>query len=88
MTRTVRDVLGDPESWPNYREGAWVMPLLRGANIVAARETEPDELRIAKDARGKVFHSTFFIADRDVRQRLLEILQPGRLLRDCLDHEL
>lgn len=88
MTRIIRDVLGEPESWPNYRAGGWGMPLLRGATIVGAREAEPDELRIVIDARGQILHSTFVIADRDVRHRLLEILQPGVLLEDSLNHAL
>jgi len=61
------------------------MPVLRGATIVAAQEAEPDELRVIVDARGQLLRSTFVIADRDVRQRLLAILQPGVLVRDCLD---
>ena len=64
------------------------MPLLRGATIVGAREVEPDELRVVINARGQVLHSTFVISDRDVRQRLLEILQPGFKLEDCLDQAL
>ena len=86
MIRTIRDVLGDPESWPNHREGGIGMPPLGGATIVAAREAEPDELRIVIDANGQILHSTFVIADRNVRQHLLEILQPGLLLEDCLSH--
>ena len=62
------------------------MPLLRGATIVGAREAEPDELRVVIDARGQVLRSTFVISDRDVRQRLLEILQPGVLLEAGLNH--
>ena len=88
MTRTVLDVLGDPESWPNYRQGGMLMPLLRGALIVSAREAEPDELRMIIEARGQLLHSTFVIADRDDRQRLLEILQPGTKLMDCLSQSL
>ena len=88
MAQTVRDVIGDPASWPDYREGGMRMPLLRGATIVGARETEPDELRLVIDARGQVIHSTFVIADRDVRQRLLKILQPGTLLEDSLNQSL
>jgi hypothetical protein len=88
MTRKIRDVLGEPESWPNYRAGGSAMPLLRGATILAAREAEPDELRVAIDARGHILHSTFVIADRDERHRLLEILQPGMLLEEGLDHPL
>ena len=64
------------------------MPLLRGATIVAASEQEPDELRIVIDARGKILHTTFIVADRDVRHRLLAILQPGLLLEDSLNQAL
>ena len=88
MTRTIRDVLGAPESWPNDRNGGLGMPLLRGATIVSAIEAEPDELRIAIEARGQMVHSTFVIADRDDRHRLLEILQPGLDLKACLDQAL
>jgi hypothetical protein len=85
MPQTVRDLLGDPQAWPDYRTGGMGMPLLRGATIVGAREVEPDEIRIIIDAHGQILHSTFFIADRDVRQSLLRILQPGAKLEDCLD---
>jgi len=64
------------------------LPLPRGATIVGAREAEPDELRIVIDARGKLLHSTFVIADRDERHWLLEILQPGMLLEHGLNHAL
>jgi len=84
MARTIRDVLGAPDTWPNYRNGGWGMPLLRGATIVSAIEAEPDELRIAIEARGQMMHSTFVIADRDERHRVLEILQPGLELEVCL----
>jgi len=86
MKRTILDVLGDPESWSTYRSAAWNTPLLRGATIVSAFEVDPDELRIAIEARGQMMQSTFSIADRDVRHRVLEVLQPGRKLAECLDH--
>lgn len=88
MAKTVRDVLGDPGSWANLRQGGTHMPLLRGATIVGARESEPDELRVVIEARGRDLHTTFVIADRDVRQRLLEILKPGLLLDDILNQSL
>lgn len=88
MTRTMRNELGDPESWPNYRNGAWGRPLLQGAIIVSASEAEPAELRVAIEADGQMMHSTFVVADRDVRHRILEILQPGLQLADCLDQAL
>ena len=84
MTKTVLNVLGDPESWPSNRQGGMLMQLLRGASIVAAQEIEPDGLTVIIDARGQLLRSTFVIADADVRKRLLEILQPGLLMRDCL----
>ena len=85
MAKTVRDIIGDPATWSNYAEGNMSMPILRGAKIVGTRESEPDELRVVIDARGRALHSTFVVADRDVRQRLIEILQPGLLLDDCLN---
>jgi len=88
MSQTVRDVLGDPKSWPDYRTGGMAMPLLRGATIVSAREVEPDEIRIVIDAHGQSLHSTFFVSDRDVRQSLLRVLRPGVTLEDCLNQPL
>ena len=88
MAKTVRDVIGDPASWSNYRQGGMSMPILRGATIVGTRESEPDELKVVIDARGRSLHSTFVIADRDVRQRLIDILKPGLLLEDCLTQPL
>jgi len=88
MTKTVRDVLGDPETWPNHRNGVWGRPVLRGATIVNAGEGEPDEVRVTIEADGQMMHSNFVIADRDVRHRLLEILQPATILEDCLKQTL
>ncbi len=88
MAKTVRDIIGDPTTWSNYGEGGMGMPLLRGATVIGTRESEPDELRVVIDARGRALHSTFVIADRDVRQRLIEILKPGLLLEDCLNQPL
>ena len=88
MTGTMRDLLGDPESWPNYRNGMWGRPVLRGATIVNAGEAEPDEVRVTIEADGQMMHSNFVIADRDVRHRVLEILQPGLALEGCLDQAL
>jgi len=88
MAKTVRDIIGDPSSWSNYQEGGMAMPLLRGATVIGTRESEPDELRVVIDARGRALHSTFVIADRDVRQRIIEILKPGLLLDECLNQPL
>jgi hypothetical protein len=85
MEKTIRDVLGGPESWPNYRNGMWGRPDLNGATIVNAGEAEPDEVRVTIEAAGQMMHSNFAIEDPEVRHRVLEILQPGLKLQDCLD---
>ena len=64
------------------------MPLLRGATVVSAHEAEPNELRLAIDARGQILHSIFVVEDRDLRHRILEIVQPGAELEDCLNQKL
>jgi hypothetical protein len=87
-TRTVLDVLGDPESWLTKGQGGMLMQLLRGATIVATQEGESDVVSVVMDARGQLCSSTFVIEDPATRQRLLEILQPGLLMLDCLDREL
>ena len=88
MKSTIRDVLGPPDSWPNYRAGEMRMPLLRDAIVVSAYEAEPNELRLAIDARGQILNSTFVVDDRNVRHRLLEVFQPGAELENCLAQEL
>lgn len=86
--RTVRDVIGAPESWPNYRFGGTRMPTLRGAKIRAVRLTDPDELHLTIDAHGQIFSSSFELEDRDLRLRVHELLQPGADLTECLDRTL
>lgn len=86
--RTVRDVIGDPESWPNYRYGGSRMPQLRGAKIVSVRPVDPDELQVTIEAHGQTLASTFVVEDRDVRLRVLALLEPGRELTAALDQEL
>jgi hypothetical protein len=85
MEKTIRDVLGDPESCPNCRNGMCGRPVLNGATIVNAGETEPDEVRVTIEAQGQMMHSNFAVADPEVRHRVLEILRPGLELEDCLD---
>jgi len=88
MTKTIRDVLSAPESWTNHRADERGMPRLRGATVVSAYEAEPDEVRVAIEAGGHIVHSTFVIEDRNLRHRVLEILQPGTRLEHCLDQQI
>ena len=86
--RTVRDAIGDPESWPNYRYGGSRMPTLRGAKIVSVRPVDPDELQVTIEAHGQTLASTFVLEDRDLRLRVLALLVPGVELAAALDREL
>jgi len=86
--RTVRDVIGDPESWPNYRYGGARMPPLRGAKIRSVRPVDPDELQVTIEAHGQTLASTFVLEDRDLRLRVLELLVPGTEVTAALDEEL
>lgn len=88
VPRTLRDVLGEPESWPNYRYGGARMPQLRGAKIRSVRAVDPDELQVTVEAHGQVLPSTFIIEDRDLRLRVLALLAPGTVLAAALDREL
>jgi len=86
--RTVRDVIGDPESWPNYRYGGTRMPQLRGAKIRSIRLVDPDELQVSIEAHGQILASTFVLEDRDLRLRVHDLLVPGTEVAAALDQEL
>lgn len=86
--RTVRDVIGNPESWPNYRYGGSRMPVLRGAKIKSVRPVDPDELQVTIEAHGQTLASTFVLEDRDIRLRVQSLLVPGAELTSVLDQEL
>ena len=86
--RTVRDAIGDPESWPNYRYGGARMPNLRGAKIKSVLPVDPDELQLTIEVHGQILASTFVIEDRDLRLRVFALLVPGSELTAALDQEL
>ena len=86
--RKVRDVIGSPETWPNYRYGGSRMPILRGAKIKSVRPVDPDELQVTIEAHGLILATTFVLEDRDVRVRVQELLVPGADLSSVLDQEL
>ena len=76
--KTVRDVLGEPESWSNYMRGDWH----RDANMVGAKISEVVTLgkEIAVHTRGAPggdIFSVFVIEDQDLRERTVRALRPG-----------
>ena len=86
--RTVRDVIGPPESWPNYQFGGNRMPRLRGAKIRSTRLVDPAELHVTIEVLGQTLSSSFELEDRDLRLRVHELLKPGADLAVCLDQVL
>lgn len=83
--KTVRDVLGEPESWPNSMNGDWQgIPNMKGATIwdVIAAGNE-----VAVQTKGAVCGPTFtvfIIEDRNLRERTVRALKLGAPVREAL----
>jgi hypothetical protein len=82
---TVRDVLGEPESWPNSMNGdCRGIPNMQGATIsdVIASGNE-----VAVHTQGGVdgpTFSVFVIEDEDLRARMLRALRPGAPVHEAV----
>ena len=75
--RFVRDVIGEPESWPNFVQTEWQSSHdMRGATITEVF-TADDQLAIQTKGAvcGETF-STFVVEDRELRDRLTRVLRP------------
>ena len=85
--RTVRDVVGEPESWPNVmsnRKGPWDM---FGAQVFAAFCLD-DQLGIqTKGSPSGLTFATFDVKDADLCDRIIAALWPGRDLVEGLAAE-
>ena len=84
-TRTVRDVIGEPESWPNDLQGELTdSPDMFGAKV-SASFTSGDQLAIQTDgsASGMTF-VTFNVANADLCARIVAAMWPGRDLYTAL----
>lgn len=84
-TKTVRDVLGEPESWPNSMNGdRQGIPNMKGATIwdVIAAGNE-----VAVHTQGAVCgptFSVFIIEDQDLRERTVRALKLGAPISEAL----
>jgi len=76
-TKIVRDVIGEPESWPNPMHREWQGPRdMRGATIT---EVFAAGDQIAVQTKGAVCgetFSTFVVEDQELRDRLTQVLRP------------
>ena len=73
----VRDVIGMPESWPNFLQQEWRKSQdMRGARITEVFASG-DELAVQTKGSicGETF-ATFLIEDRALRDRIIQILIP------------
>ena len=83
--KTVRDVLGEPESWPNTMNGkAPGVPNMEGATIwgVIACGSEL-AVHTVGAVSGPTF-SVFVIEDRELRERTVLALKLGAPVREVL----
>lgn len=88
-SKTVRDVIGEPESWPNHLNGHSKEPLdMRGAVITDAFASG-DQIAIHTKgaACGETF-STFVVADQELRNRLTQVLTANLNVYDAVAAEI
>jgi hypothetical protein len=77
-TKTVRDVIGDPEFWPNFMHSELHgSPDMRGAMITDVL-VSGDQIAVQTNGAvcGQTF-STFVVEDRDLRERVTRVLRPA-----------
>lgn len=86
MVETVRDVLGEPESWPHYgldsdrKRADGTLPTKADMSdaIITAVNVHGNTLSISTScARCGITSSVFFIDDPDLRRRLVRVLTVG-----------
>jgi len=76
--KTVRDVLGEPESWSNYMRGDWHRDAnMEGATISQVVTLGKEVAVHTKGAPGGDTFSVFVIEDLDLRERTVRALRPG-----------
>lgn len=75
--KQVRDVIGEPESWPNFMHEEWQgLQDMHGATI-ADVFAAGDQIAIQTKGAvcGETF-STFVVEDKELRDRLRQLLRP------------
>ena len=74
----VRDVIGAPESWPNFMQPEWQRRRdMSGATITDVFVAD-EQIGVQTEGAvcGETF-STFVVGDPTLRQRLVKALRPG-----------
>ena len=89
ITRTVRDVIGDPEFWPNFMQSELQgSPDMRGAMITDVF-VSGDQIAVQTKGAdcGQTF-STFIVEDRELRDRLTRVLRPALSVYEAVAAEI
>jgi hypothetical protein len=88
-TKCVRDVIGEPESWPNHLNGhSKERPDMRGAVITDAFALD-DQIGVQTQgaACGETF-STFVVQNPVLRDRLMQILRANQSVYEAVAAEI
>jgi hypothetical protein len=88
-TKCVRDVIGEPESWPNHLNGhSKERPDMRGAVIADAFALD-DQIGVQTQgaACGETF-STFVVQNPVLRDRLMQILRANQSVYEAVAAEI
>jgi hypothetical protein len=88
-TKCVRDVIGEPESWPNHLNGhSKEPPDMRGAVITDAFALD-DQIGVQTQgaACGETF-STFVVQNPVLRDRLMQILRANQSVYEAVAAEI
>ena len=86
--RTVRDVLGDPESWPNVTAGFPGIPIPLEAVIVQVVVMGAELMIITNGGSAVPTVSTFVISDPVLLDALVDVLTPGLKVREVVSLEI
>jgi hypothetical protein len=88
-TKCVRDVIGEPESWPNHLNGHGKEPPdMRGA-IITDAFASGDQIGVhTKGAACGETYSTFVVEDPGLRDRLTQILRANQNVHEAVAAEI
>jgi hypothetical protein len=81
--RTIRDVLGDPETWRNF------VPVSGDAVIAEVIASEDYDRVVIETRNGSAYptYSSFVIGDAETRKILIRFVRPGMTVEDALELE-
>jgi hypothetical protein len=82
--RRVRDIIGDPDNWPNY------LPVRGDAVIVEVIASEDDErlIILSRSGSGGKTYTTFLVSDPELRSAIVRVIQAGMTIDEAMQLEI